>query len=163
PRFTTSVRGASVATASSGPAQSHTTRSARQPTASPYSGSRSSRAGCTVIVSISARRSAGVPMCAATEARNAMCARSAVPTGVNRLGRDLAHEQVIRIVEEVHVEVGVHAEGGGQSEYDADMLDAVAVVVRAAADEVGAQRERAAQQPLGARRLHEPFLREGAE
>ena len=79
------------------------------------------------------------------------------------MGGDVAHVQVLRLVGEIGVEVGVHAEGGGEREHDADVLEAVAVVVRATADQVGAHGEGPAQEALGAGRLDDAFLREGAD
>lgn len=72
------------------------------------------------------------------------------PAGPQRLGHDVPDVQVLGLVGEVDVEVGVDAEGDGQPEDDAHVLGAVRVVVGTAADEVGAHRERAPQQPLRA-------------
>jgi hypothetical protein len=79
------------------------------------------------------------------------------------MGGDLAHVQVTRLVGEVDVEVDVHAEGGGQREHDPDVLETVAVVVRAAAHEIGAHRQSPAQQAFGARDLDDALLRERTE
>src|SRR5206468_6470519 len=88
---------------------------------------------------------------------------TALPAGANRLAHDLAHVQVLGLVAEIDVEVGVDPELGGQCEDDLDVAARVGVVVRAAADEVGAHLEGAAEQGLGRRRLEDALLGEGAE
>ena len=86
-----------------------------------------------------------------------------LPAGALRPLDDLADVQVLGLVEEVHVKVGVHVEGFGQPEDDRDVLGRVGVVVGAAADEVAAHLQSLAQEPLGAGRLEDAFLGEGAE
>jgi hypothetical protein len=71
--------------------------------------------------------------------------------------------EVVGLVEEVHVEVHVHAEGLGQAEHDVDVLDGVGVVVGAAPDQIGPHLQRSPQQALRRRRLDDALLGEGAE
>ena len=61
-----------------------------------------------------------------------------LPAGAHRVLDDLPDVQVLGLVEEVHVEVGVDVEGARQREHDFDVLLRVGVVVGAAAHEVGA-------------------------
>ncbi len=86
-----------------------------------------------------------------------------LPAVAHRLLRDVAHVQMRRLVEEIDVEVGVHAELRGQPEDDVDLGVGVGVVVGAPAHQIGALLQRLRQQRLGPRRLQDALLGEGAE
>ena len=87
----------------------------------------------------------------------------ALPAVAHRLLGDVPHVEVLGLVGEVHVEVGNDAELRREPEHDVDLGARVAVVVRAAADEVGALAQRAREQGLRAGHLQDALLGEGAE
>src|SRR5262249_61265570 len=88
---------------------------------------------------------------------------TSLPAGLDGLANDLADVQMLRLVTEIDVKIYVHPKLGGEREDDRDVPARVGVVVRAAADELGAHAERPPQQRLGSRRLQDSLLSEGAE
>ena len=71
--------------------------------------------------------------------------------------------EVLRLVKEVGVEVGVHAKFNREIEHDVDVPVRVGVVVRHAAHQIGAGPQRLTQEGLGTGGLQNPLLGKGAE
>lgn len=70
----------------------------------------------------------------------------ALPAATYGLLRDVAHVQMVRLVEEVGVKVCVDPELAREPEHDVDVRARIAVVVGTAADEIGSRAERSGQQ-----------------